>query len=125
MAVVAVAPCQCFSPGGEPNQVPRADFLNGTLLPLHPADARGDNQGPDYIILLPSKRAREDNKLARNYVETGRFDLVNIVIVVVIETKAKVVSNHRCYPCSGRKASYGSLDATASNSVYEHFSFTP
>src|SRR3954453_21508599 len=29
----------------KPDHVARADFIDGTALPLHPADARGDNQG--------------------------------------------------------------------------------
>ena len=43
MAVVGVAPCQCFSPGGT-NDVAGADFLDGAARALRPAAAGGDDQ---------------------------------------------------------------------------------
>ena len=44
IAVVGVAPCQCFSPGREPDDVARPDFLDRAALALHPAAAGRDDQ---------------------------------------------------------------------------------
>ena len=53
MAVVGAAPCQCFSPGGEPDDVAGADFLDRAALALDPAAAGGDDQGLAQRMRVP------------------------------------------------------------------------
>ncbi len=44
IAVVAVAPCQCFLAGMVPDHVARANLFFRTTLALHPAAAGRDDQ---------------------------------------------------------------------------------
>jgi hypothetical protein len=37
--VIAVGPCQCFSPGGKPHHIARPHLLNPTALALSPSEA--------------------------------------------------------------------------------------
>ena len=53
IAVVGVAPCQCFSLGREPDDVALLDFLDGAALALHPAAAGGDDQGLAQRVGVP------------------------------------------------------------------------
>lgn len=45
MAVVAVAPCQCFSPGSNQTTSPARISSIRSALTLHPAAASGDDKG--------------------------------------------------------------------------------
>jgi len=48
MAVVRMAPCQCFSPGENQTTVAGSDLLDGSAFSLHPAAA-----GPLQVMFCP------------------------------------------------------------------------
>lgn len=45
MAVVGEAPCQCFSPGGEPDDIAGMNLCDGAAEALGAAAAGGDDDG--------------------------------------------------------------------------------
>ena len=65
MAVVGVAPCQCFSPGREPDHVAGPDLLDRAALALRPAAAGGDDQRlPERMRVPCGARARLEGDAA-------------------------------------------------------------
>lgn len=55
MAVVAVAPCQCFSPGGNQITSPGRDGLDGPTPALGQSTAGGDDQGLTQGVGVPCR----------------------------------------------------------------------
>src|ERR1700719_266186 len=53
MAVVGVAPCQCFSPGGNHTKITRPDLLDRSALTLCPAAACHHNEGLAKRMSVP------------------------------------------------------------------------
>ena len=59
IAVVGVAPCKCFSPGGKPEHVAGPDFLHRSAPTLRPSTACRDNDGLTEEMPMPcSPRTR-------------------------------------------------------------------
>ena len=55
IAVVGVAPCQCFSPGENHTTSPgRPNFLSRAARALNPAETRRDDQGLTERMCVPS-----------------------------------------------------------------------
>ena len=76
MPVVAVAPCQCFSPGRKPDDITRPDFLDRPAFALGPAAAGGDDEGLTERVRVPcGARARlEGDARANNARRIGRLE---------------------------------------------------
>ena len=55
IAVVGVAPCQCFSPGGNHTTSPGRISSIGPPSRLHPAEARRDDQGLTQWMRVPCR----------------------------------------------------------------------
>ena len=67
MAVVAVAPCQCFSPGRKPDDVTGPDFFNRATLELNPAPTGNHDQRLPEWVGMPvgtSTRLKGDGRAA-------------------------------------------------------------
>jgi hypothetical protein len=55
--IIAVAPCQCFSPGGNQTTSPGRISSIGSTLALHPAQSGRDDQGLAERVGVPHVRA--------------------------------------------------------------------
>ena len=74
MAVVAVAPCQCFSPGGAYNDIAGANLAFRAVFAFHPAAAGGDNQPLPERMGVPGRaRARLERDERRRNVRSLGF----------------------------------------------------
>ena len=57
-AVVGVAPCQCFSPGGNHTTSPGPKFLDGAAPALGPTEAGGDDKRLPQRMGMPGRPRR-------------------------------------------------------------------
>jgi hypothetical protein len=75
MAVVGVAPCQCFSPGENQTTSPGPDLLDRSAFALSPAAARRDDEGLTERMRVPCGTCTrlEGNAGALNQRRIGRL----------------------------------------------------